>query len=727
MLSLIVTFYNETAFLRSALRSIRNQGIDRLELIVINDNPAQFSNADLLELTDGFDVRIIHHSENRGLSAARNTGIAAANNPWVGFLDADDYFTFGGLAAQLDYARETGADITHAACYLGAESSVHTALLRRDATLHMTQRLVTGRMAAQEAQFIVSSWSSLYRADFLDKNDLWFDPAQRKFEDRLFVLNAVTAARKVAFLGRAVRVWRRRANSISSAATTPWTHLLQVQLLEKCMDHMRAASAEHDLAPRYLKRELFNTISRLIWDMDILAPLAARDPDYADMGQRIATLLGNDSFGHDIFDDAMVAATSRVGMQTRHGLISRADFFALHKAWRSGAFEDAQQIMQSRAPAPARATQAHQHKHKRLVLHIGLHKTGTTFIQHHLRHHGAALRRAGVLVPQTGFDDDVPGRPGALSGHQGLVRALRQNDQALWAAFHAEVDAHPARTVIVSAENLGFPTAPDRDALIERLFDQLGGFSQIDVIAMVRAPHDYAQAFYAEWVTSAHPGGARTIQETMIDHGDALTNAAALFAPFEQHAGRAVILGDFDQIKHRQGLWPAFCALAGIAPDTAELELPRYATPDRDSIHLLQLINTVVASQMRRQKLMQAYFADPSRHGAGSDALLAPADQIALLDAFEATSAAFCADRGYAPDLDTIRDRIRATPWTPPTAVSADTLARLIDVGAQIVGDNPPPAKVTTQAKRRKRARYSFVIRPRPWVVTLLDKILRNG
>jgi glycosyltransferase involved in cell wall biosynthesis len=202
MLNLIVAIFDETAFLRSALRSVHNQDIDDLELIVVNDNPDRFTEADLARLTSGLDARIIQHRKNRGLSAARNTGIGAANGDWIGFLDADDYFTHRGLAEQLDYARETGADITHATCYLGAESSVHTSLLPRDARLHMDRRVVTGHMAAQEAQFIVSSWSSLSRSDLLSRNALWFDPERRKFEDRLFVLNAVTAARRIAFLGR---------------------------------------------------------------------------------------------------------------------------------------------------------------------------------------------------------------------------------------------------------------------------------------------------------------------------------------------------------------------------------------------------------------------------------------------------------------------------------------------------------------------------------------------
>ena len=727
MLSVIVTFYDETAFLRTALRSVFNQSIDALEVIVVNDNPERFSHEDLAGLTRGFDVRVVHHAENGGLSAARNTGMSAANGSHIGFLDADDYFTVGGLKKHFDFARETKADITHAATYLGHEGSVHAALLNRDKILHMQQRVVSGRLAAEEAQFIVSSWSSLYRTDFIEKNDLWFDVEQRKFEDRLFVLHAVTAARKVAFLGDAVRVWRRRANSISSAKTTPVTHLLQVQLLEKCMAHMRSEVQARRLPTRYEKRELFNCVSRLVWDMDIIAPLAAGDPEYSEMGARIQTLLGDDSFGHAIFDDSMVRKTSRVGMNTRKGLITRADFFDLHKRLRDGDFVGAHALMEARkpgragAPVLAKAPVVANHRHKRLVLHIGLHKTGSTYVQHHLKHHRKALRRAGVLVPQTGFDDEVSGRPGALSGHQGLVRALRQNDVRPWNALDAEIEQSPARVVVLSAENMSFPTAPDREELIEALFQRLGSFGEIDVVAFARAPHAYVEAFHAEWVASAHASGARSLEEMMVDHGDRLSNLAALFSPFEQGDARRVRLADFDALRQDGGLWQGFCALAGLPVTPADVDVPRYPTPDRASVRLLQLLNTTVSDRSKRQRLMDTYFA----HSAGTPdkmRLMPPEAQLGLIEHFAETSAAFAAARGYEPDLAAIRQDIAGTPWEPLDAIPAEHLAALLDVSAQIAGEMALPHQQRPQTRTTDQlGRYEVRVRLRPWVAKTLD------
>lgn len=739
-LSIIVTFYDETPFLRSALQSVRNQGIDDLELIVVNDNPDAFDDDALRALTDPFDARIVHHRVNKGLSAARNTGIDAANGEWIGFLDADDYYTIGGLAEQFDYARETGADITHAACVLGDEGGATGSLLNRDRLLHMQQRVVEGRMIAQEAQFIVSSWSSLYRTEFLDQNDLWFDIEQRKFEDRLFVLNVVTKARRIAFLGKPARVWRRRANSISSARTTPETHLLQVQLLEKCMAHIRAETEAFDLAPRFEKRELFNCVSRLIWDMDIIPHLAAaEDPAYLDMGARIQVLLGDDAFGHPIFNDPMVATTSRVGMRTRRGRITRTDFFALHKALREGAFADAHALMLMRAPAPALPKAGPAHRQKRLVLHVGLHKTGTTFLQHHLLQHRDALRRMGVLVPQTGFNVDVQGRPGALSGHQGLVRALRHGDDATWADLHAEIAASPARTVVISAENMGFPTAPDRDDLIAALFARLGHFAQVQVVAVARRADIYAEAFWREWVCTGHPAGCRSLPEFLVDHRDTLTNLEALFAPFEAHAKAPVRLADFDALLASDRLWQGFCKLAGLRADLPELDAPRYPSPDRDAVQLMQLLNMIGPDTGRRARIMAAYFAAPPPPRPGADqSLLAPTARRALLDGFEENSSTFAASRGFAPDLDAARADLEGAAWVPPSDLPLAHLHALLDTAAQELGEATAnaatPRSVTTVTTHPQEPAsppkgpgdrtYKITIQPRPWVQRLLNRAL---
>lgn len=751
-LSIIVPFYNETAYLRSALNSIHSQRIDGIQIIVVNDNPDQFKPDDLVAFGVGGPVKLVQHPRNLGLSAARNSGLEQAQGQFIGFLDADDYYTLGGLATQLQQAIDTRADITHAPTYFTHKGSTETRVLPRDQAFFALQKTAKGLLGAEEAQFITSSWSSLYARDFLIRNHLAFDPEQTRFEDRLFVLHTVTRAKKIAFTGTPSRVWRGREGSISVTATSPDIHLLQIQLLEKCMAHIRTEVADGTLPRRFEKRELFNTVSRLIWDLDVIEAIVAShaandttDPVsvaiYQDIARRIPPLLGQDSFSHRIFDDKILKPINRVGMKTRKGRISRTAFFAIHNALRSGDFAAAHSLLAecritppppAKAPPPTVSPMVASLMVKlgrpKLLLHLGMHKTGSTYIQAHLHAHRDQLRKADILLPHTGFTlQDTPLRHGGTPGHQGLVRALRKGDPAPWAALRKEIQTSRAGTVLLSCENMGFPSLPDRDRWIDALTEQLGMFSQVDIVALVRRPDTYAEAFYRERVANGARMGTGGIDAFLNDHAAALTSLPDLFAPFETRLSTQVRLADFDQLRGG-GLWPGFVDLAGLPGDLPVLDVPRYPTPDRTAILMLQLLNTMVPDATLRADLLQAWFSLhplPSRDDAS---LLPPAARLHLLDSWQESSADFAAARGYTPDLTSARSDLEAEAWTAPAAIPAAHLTDLADLAAQAAGPLFSTA-VPAPARPRRAANsgdMSLTIRLRPWLANLLRKIRRR-
>jgi len=88
--SIIVTTYNDAGFLGTSLGSCLNQDTEK-EIILVDD--ASTKEGDILAtMLKQYPVRYIRHGANQGLSAARNTGIAAAKYDKVIVLDADDYF-----------------------------------------------------------------------------------------------------------------------------------------------------------------------------------------------------------------------------------------------------------------------------------------------------------------------------------------------------------------------------------------------------------------------------------------------------------------------------------------------------------------------------------------------------------------------------------------------------------------------------------------------------------
>lgn len=745
-LTIIVPFYNETAYLRTALNSILSQRIGGLQIIVVNDNPDLFGVDDLTALGVCDPVELIQHPRNLGLSAARNSGLQQARGQFIGFLDSDDYYTLGGLTNQLQRAIDTGADITHAPTYFTRKGSAETRILPRDQTFFPQARIAkTGLMGAEEAQFITSSWSSLYARDFLTGNALTFDVEQTRFEDRLFVLHTVTRAKTIAFTGTPSRVWRGREGSISVTATSPDIHLLQIRLLEKCMSHIRAEVASGALPPRFEKRELFNTVSRLIWDLDVIKAIVlntdkGNDPVYDDIARRIPVLLGPDSFGQYIFDDKVLEPINRVGMKTRKGRVTRTAFFAIHNALRSGDIAAAHSLLadcDSATPAPRQPPARIPSRlstslmarlgRPRLVLHLGMHKTGSTYIQAHLNAHRDRLKKAGILVPVTGFANlDDPLRDGANPGHHGLVSALRRGDMAPWVALKKEIQSNRTETVLLSCENMGFPTLPDRDHWIDALTTQLGMFGQIDIVALVRRPDTYAESFYRERIAAGARPGTGGIEAFLNDHGDALTNLPKLFAPFEIRTATQVRLADFDHLRG-DGLWPGFARLAGLPTDLPVLALPRYPTPDRDSILLLQLLNTLVPDAGLRSAILRAWFSLYPSPAADDNSLLSPAARLQLLDGWQKKSADFAAARGYTPDLDAARTALSAEDWSPATAVPTDKLTDLLGIAAQAAGPLfSPPNRNTPKRRPADPGGMSLTIRLRPWLANLLRKARRS-
>jgi len=59
-------------------------------------------------------VRTVRHETSRGVARARNAGIAAAESPWLAFLDDDDLWAPEKLAAQLEAAQAADATFAYA-------------------------------------------------------------------------------------------------------------------------------------------------------------------------------------------------------------------------------------------------------------------------------------------------------------------------------------------------------------------------------------------------------------------------------------------------------------------------------------------------------------------------------------------------------------------------------------------------------------------------------------
>lgn len=89
--SIVVPVYNVEAYLDDCLRSLQTQDYKDYEIICVNDGSTDRSREILTQWESRFTQMKILDRENGGLSAARNTGLAAAKGDYILFVDSDDW------------------------------------------------------------------------------------------------------------------------------------------------------------------------------------------------------------------------------------------------------------------------------------------------------------------------------------------------------------------------------------------------------------------------------------------------------------------------------------------------------------------------------------------------------------------------------------------------------------------------------------------------------------
>lgn len=138
-LSIIVPVYNVAPYLCKCVDSLITQDISDYEIILVDDGSTdgsgeiadricdevkdyslkgkgkEYSEADtnaynLSSITYKLNIKVIHQS-NAGLSAARNTGIAAAQGDYILFVDSDDYLQPNTLGTLLEQVERDNLDV----------------------------------------------------------------------------------------------------------------------------------------------------------------------------------------------------------------------------------------------------------------------------------------------------------------------------------------------------------------------------------------------------------------------------------------------------------------------------------------------------------------------------------------------------------------------------------------------------------------------------------------
>jgi glycosyltransferase involved in cell wall biosynthesis len=105
MISVIVPTYNRPAMLIEAINSILNQTYQDFEIIVVNDAGMDVERK-IKSFNKNHNIKYLMHNENKGLAAARNTGIKEARGKYIAYLDDDDVYYPDHLETLVNFLKD---------------------------------------------------------------------------------------------------------------------------------------------------------------------------------------------------------------------------------------------------------------------------------------------------------------------------------------------------------------------------------------------------------------------------------------------------------------------------------------------------------------------------------------------------------------------------------------------------------------------------------------------
>ena len=227
-ITIIIPVYNVQDYIRECLDSVAKQTYGgALECIIVDDcgsdNSIAITETFIQEYCGNIHFRIVTHQQNKGLSAARNTGIREAKGEYLLFIDSDDKISPDCISSFIETLEkypcsqliQAGAKVSN-----GERTEFHTMeKVFPDYADNKAWILHTFLKRGGWQGVPVTAWNRLVKRSFLVENNLFFKEGILH-EDELWNFQLALKLSNVAFCKRDTYYYRIREKSITNSIYT---------------------------------------------------------------------------------------------------------------------------------------------------------------------------------------------------------------------------------------------------------------------------------------------------------------------------------------------------------------------------------------------------------------------------------------------------------------------------------------------------------------------------
>lgn len=208
--SVIVPVYNTGKYLRQCLQSLKEQTLRDIEVICVNDGSTDNS-YEIIEQYVMEDHRFkAIHKNNTGYGHTINTGIKAAQSPYIGILESDDFAELNMFQRLYDIAEKQKVEVVKGNYNSYSQDSSNPAVFQEMLGEFPYEKVFS--IKGHHRIFGInhpSVWSALYKKSFLEDNDIWFlETPGASYQDMSFLFKVCANAEYVYFIRDAVVNYR---------------------------------------------------------------------------------------------------------------------------------------------------------------------------------------------------------------------------------------------------------------------------------------------------------------------------------------------------------------------------------------------------------------------------------------------------------------------------------------------------------------------------------------
>lgn len=194
--SVIFPIYNNEKYIEKCIRSVMNQTLKEIELILIDDGSTD-SAPEIMDALAREDNRIkVVHKINEGVAIGENYGLEIASGEYVGFVEADDAVAPEMFEKLYNAAIKTDADITKSGFYYKERDKLHefTAFY----SLAPEGEVFRAKDRPNIFMYHASMWAAIYKRSFLNDHHIRnIETPSATYTDFTWSVMAYAAANKI--------------------------------------------------------------------------------------------------------------------------------------------------------------------------------------------------------------------------------------------------------------------------------------------------------------------------------------------------------------------------------------------------------------------------------------------------------------------------------------------------------------------------------------------------